>query len=82
MLTATYFRLHCIYSGLTAFVRAYRPPANLSQVHQRCETAGIMAKAGAEGKGREIFDLRFMICDWAEAGRGRAIADLGFRIAD
>jgi len=36
----------------------YRPPTNLSQLHQRCITTGIMAKAGREGKG-----LGFLIYD-------------------
>ena len=43
---------------------------------------GIMAKAGGEGKGLCIFDLRFIIYDWGggRAGRpGLRISDCGMR---
>jgi hypothetical protein len=32
----------------------YGPSTHLSQLHQRCTTGGIMAKAGGEGKGLSI----------------------------
>jgi len=48
-----------------------RPPTNLSQVHPRCLSDGIMVKAGGEGKGLGVFDLRFAIYDWGVGRTGR-----------
>jgi hypothetical protein len=83
--TVTYFRL--LQSHLSLGLRTlttiplisatphlsgpWGPATNLSQLHPRCITNGIMAKAGGDGKGFAIFDLRFMICDWGGGRAGR-----------